>query len=317
MAEQGQGILAAGSLRAWAAAMAAALLTAGTAAAQDARAAPAVFPRPMPVPTLNFYGAPGAIDMPSGEMQPDGMFSVGLSYFGGNGRYTLTFQGLPWLSASFRYNSIENANIGGYSTYFDRGFDLRFRLLTETRRRPAVVLGLQDFVGTGIYAGEYIAATKTLAVPGLGSAARPGTLRLTGGLGWGRLGSYGSIGSPIGNRPAYNPNSTGGQVAYDQWFRGPVAPFAALEWRPTDRLGVKVEYSSDRYVTETVTSNVFERRSPFNFGVEYQATPGIRVGGYVLYGSQVGVNLAFTADPRRPPQKMVIPAPQPVAQRPP
>ncbi|MFC3119939.1 hypothetical protein ACFOHS_22825 [Jhaorihella thermophila] len=38
------------------------------------------------------------------------------------------------------------------------------------------------------------------------------------------MGSYRSIGS-IGSRPAFDPGSTGGQLSYDQWFRGPFAPF--------------------------------------------------------------------------------------------
>lgn len=274
-------------------------------------AAPTIaeFPRP----SLNFYGAPGLLDMPSGEAQPDGQINTDVSWFGGNGRYTLTFQGLPWISASFRYNSIANANIGGFSTYYDRGFDLRFRLMKETARRPAVTLGLQDFVGTGIYAAEYIAATKSFALPPNRLGAH-GRLKVTGGLGWGRLGSYGSVGG-FGDRPAYNPNSTGGQVAFDQWFRGPVAPFAGIEWLPNDKLGFKIEYSSDAYVTETQQSNVFERRSPINFGVEYQLNDAVRVGGYYLYGSEFGFNIQIQANPRQPATPVNISAPEPVLVR--
>ena len=54
-------------------------------------------------PTLNFYGSPGIIDMPSGEALPDRQFTVGISHFGGITRNTLTFQATPRISASFRY----------------------------------------------------------------------------------------------------------------------------------------------------------------------------------------------------------------------
>lgn len=264
-------------------------------------------------PSLNFYGVSGLIDMPTGEAQPDGELNIGVSWFGGVGRFSATFQALPWLSTSFRYNGIQNANIAGFETYYDRSFDVRFRLAEEGRYRPAIQLGLQDFVGTGIFSAEYLSATKTFRLPAsaLGSY---GTLKLTGGLGWGRLGTYGSIGS-LGNRPAFDVNSTGGQVAFNQWFRGPVAPFGGIEWRPNDKLGIKLEYSSDIYEVEAGSSRVFERRSPINFGIEYQVNPSLRVGGYYLYGSEIGVNLQVRANPRAPTTPLTLPAPQPVAVR--
>jgi hypothetical protein len=271
---------------------------------------------PLPPPSLNFYGVPGLLDMPSGEMLPDGQYTTGVSYFGGQARMTLTFQATPWMSASFRYNGItpRSGLMFGFPTYYDRGFDVRFRLLQESRYRPAVTLGLQDFVGTGIYASEYIVATKNIQTPAWGSA-HPGELKLTAGMGWGRLGSHGSLGS-TGNRPPYDPSGTGGQVAYNQWFRGPFAPFAGVEWQPNDRWGFKAEYSSDAYVTETQTVDVFDRKSSFNFGVEYQAAPRTRLGAYYLYGSEFGVTAQFQLNPYHPVTPMAVPAPQPLRHRP-
>lgn len=291
------------------------VLLAQAAAAQDG-AAPPSFERPMPPPSLSLYGVPGLMDMPSAEMLPDGTFSAGVGYFGGNGRYTLTFQATPWLSGSFRYNSIRNLNLFGYSTYYDRNFDLRFRLHRESRYWPEITLGLQDFVGTGLNAAEYVVATKRFPTPPIGRSPKGGELKLTAGLGWGRLGSYGSIGSPFGsNRPAFS-GGTGGQVAWDQWFKGPMAPFAGVEWRPNQRWGLKLEYSSDAYTLETGASSVFDRRSPFNFGVEYQAGKRTRLGAYYMYGSEFGVTLQIQLDPYDAVTPMRVPAPYPVAVRP-
>lgn len=268
--------------------------------------------RRLPQPSLNFYGVAGLIDMPSAETLPDGTFAVALSHFGGQSRYTLTFQALPWIAASFRYNGVQNLNLGGFSTYYDRGFDLRFRLLKERRRWPEVTLGLQDFVGTGIYAGEYIVATKGFDAPG----TLPGRLKLTAGLGWGRLGSNGSIGSPFGaNRPTFDVNSTGGQVAYDQWFRGPAAPFAGLEWQINDRFGLKVEYSSDAYTLEN-RQGVLTRRSAVNFGAEWQVANRTRLGAYYLYGTEVGVTAQIQLNPHVPITPLAAPAPRTIQSRP-
>lgn len=273
--------------------------------------------KPLPPTSLNLYGSPGLIDMPSAQMTYDGTLATTVGYFGGQLRTTLTFQALPWLSASFRYNGIRDLNLFGFSTYWDRNFDVRFRLMKESRYLPTVTLGLQDFAGTGAYAAEYIVATKTFATPPLGNAARGGKLKVTAGLGWGRLGSYGSIGSPFGeDRPTFVGGSTGGQLSFDQWFRGPMAPFGGIEWQPNERLGVKVEYSSDAYNLETRRSNVFERKSSLNFGVEYQATERTRLGAYYLYGSEIGLTAQIQLSPYRPATPMRVPAPQPIQPRP-
>lgn len=272
----------------------------------------------LPRTTLNFYGSPGLMDMPDASMLNDGVFATTLSYFGGTGRYTLTFQAFPWMSASFRYNSINDLNLFGFSTYYDRSFDVRFRLRRESRYFPELTLGLQDFAGTGLYSGEYIVATKRFEAPWLSwSDHRNGKLKLTAGLGWGRLGSSGALGSPFGARPAGFTGGTGGQIAYDTWFRGPMAPFAGIEWQPNDRWGFKVEYSSDAYDLETQTSNVFERKSRFNFGVEYQVSQRTRLGAYYMYGSEFGLTAQIQLNPHEPPTPMrVLPAPIPITPRP-
>ncbi len=258
-------------------------------------------------PTLNFSGVPGLIDMPSGQAAPDAEFSLSHSSFGGLSRTTLGFQLTPRLGGSFRYVAIKDWNFGGFATYYDRNFDLRFRVLDEGRILPSLSIGLQDFVGTGLYAAEYLAMTKTLTP----------RLRVTAGLGWGRLGTYNSIGAPFGPRPPINIGR-GGKPNTNQWFRGPAAPFAGVEWALSDRIGLKAEYSSDAYDVEARQRGVFRRRSPWNFGLEYQATPSLRFGAYYLYGTEVGVTASLAVDPKQRPRNQGIqgPAPLPIKQRP-
>lgn len=268
-------------------------------------------------PTLNFYGTTGLMDMPSGEAQPDALFNTSVSSFAGINRTTLTFQVLPRVSASFRYTGVGSWNdavpeadrvgVDSFDTYYDRSFDLRFQAFEEGRYMPAVTVGLQDFIGTGILSAEYIAATKHL-MP---------NLKVTAGLGWGRLGSYGSFGG-FGDRPAFDPSEDeGGNVNADQWFRGDMAGFAGVEWQPSDRLSLKVEYSSDDYALESEGRGIFDRKSPFNFGAEYEVTPGVRVGAYYMYGSELGLGLHFIMNPDdRATTGLVDSAPTPVRPRP-
>lgn len=269
-------------------------------------------------PSLNLYGATGLIDMPSGEAQPDAQLSVTSSHFGPISRTTLSFQITPRISASFRFLGIRDWNataacqpscttgVDQFDTYYDRSFDLRFQALDEGKYVPAVTIGLQDFAGTGVLSGEYVAATKTITP----------NVKVTAGLGWGRLGSKGSIGSPFGVRPPIDIGS-GGNFNYDQWFKGPASPFAGVEWQVNDRWTVKGEYSSDAYEEEAERRNTFERKSAFNFGVEYQPSEYYRLGAYYMYGSKLGVAGQFFINPKvRPSRGITERAPTPIAPRP-
>jgi hypothetical protein len=262
--------------------------------------------------SLNFGGMPGLMDMPSGEAAPDGQVSVTYSNFAGIGRTTIGFQFAPWLSGGFRYTGTRNWDDvipSDFSTYFDRSFDLRFRVLTEGEYRPAVTVGLNDFIGTGLQSAEFIAATKTFA---------EGRVRVTAGLGWGRLGSYGAIGAPFGSdRPVLADGDEGGDFSISQWFKGDMAPFAGVEWQIDDRWGLKVEYSSDAYTAEAEQRLIFDRKSPFNFGLEYQATEQIRVGAYYMYGTEIGIAAQVALRPDvRPTGGILDAAPNPVRVRP-
>lgn len=249
--------------------------------------------------SLNMYGATGLIDMPSAQVQPDGQLSISYSNFGPVSRTTLSFQLTPRASASFRFLGIRDWNdefcppdcngANAFDPYYDRSFDFRYQLFTEGAIRPAVLIGLQDFAGTGILSGEYLVATKTLS-PGV---------KVTAGLGWGRLGSYGELFS-IGDRPPIDIGF-GGRFNIGTWFRGPAAPFGGIEWQVNDRWGVKLEYSSDAYTEEAEVRKTFERKSPLNFGVEYSPNPAARFGAYYMYGSTFGVTAQLTLDPKTRP----------------
>lgn len=269
-------------------------------------------------PSLNMYGATGLIDMPSGEAQPDGQLSVTSSHFGPISRNTLSFQITPRLSASFRFLGVRDWNktaacqpscltgIDQFDVYYDRSFDLRFKVLNESKYLPAITIGLQDFAGTGLLSGEYIAATKAITPD----------LKLTAGLGWGRLASSGSIGAPFGARPPINIGF-GGNFNVKQWFRGEAAPFGGVEWRFNEQWTLKGEYSSDAYTDEAATRSTFKRKSDFNFGVEYQPNESYRLGAYYMYGSKVGLAGQVFINPKKRPSGGILDrAPTPVKPRP-
>ncbi|GAA6201279.1 YjbH domain-containing protein [Aquicoccus sp. SU-CL01552] len=246
----------------------------------------------------NTYGYPGLIDMPSAVSRPDAELAITSSHFQNQTRNTLTFQITPRLSGSFRYAQLYDIrpNPGGaVAPYrFDRSFSLHYRLMDEEGWQPAVAVGLNDFLGTGLYSSEYVVATKTLA-PGL---------RLTGGMGWGRLATHGGFQNPLSiigdsfkNRPP-RTSGMGGEVEWSNWFRGDAALFGGVEWQATDNLSFALEYSSDAYPNED--GSAFNRRSPVNFGVAYRFNPSITLGVNYLYGSELGFQLTLATNPKHP-----------------
>lgn len=261
--------------------------------------------------SLNFYGVPGLIDMPSGQSMSDADLGITVAGDGSFHRATLSFQITPRLLGSFRYSRILDFDAAVDEDRYDRSFDLQYRLLDEGRIRPSVVIGLQDFIGSSIYAGEYIVASKTLGQ----------NVTVTGGLGWGRYGTYNGFSNPLGgisdsfkSRPTDFDPVRGQQVLANKWFRGDVAPFGGVAWRtPINNLTLKAEYSSDGYIPET-NRGLFERKSPLNFGAEYQYK-STQFGLYYRYGSEVGLRVSTTLNPNRPLEAGKTTPPLPVKRR--
>lgn len=259
--------------------------------------------------SLGFYGLPGLVEMPTAHSMQDADFAVTLAHFAGQTRGTLAFQITPRLTGSFRYSHIPDYPLRGLDRY-DRSLDLHFRFMDEDGWRPSMAVGLRDLGGTGIYASEYIVATKSLG----------SKVDVTAGIGWGRMATHGSFDNPFsvfGDRfdTREAPDPLGGTPGFGQWFRGPAAFFGGVEYRPTDRLTFSAEYSSDAYPDEQALG-IVDVRSPFNFGAKYEWRPGATVGLHYLYGSEVGITANFVLNPKNPPSGGDRgPAPIPVSVR--
>jgi len=266
---------------------------------------------------LNGRGLPGGIDTPSAEMLPDATLGATLSYSDLARRNTLVFQILPRLTTSLsygRFDSLEESR--GY--VWDRSFDLRYQFLDEDPDgwRPAMAIGLQDFMGTGFYSAEYIVATKSI---------NP-RLRVSAGLGWGRLAQSGGIGSPFGDRPGPDEEE-GGKPNIDTWFKGEMAPFINATWQATDKLALTAEYSGDDYACETGDADTCERdvwlsdhdklKNNINLGASYNFGENYQISGYLLGAQTLGVQFSVAMGPNQAPFPSGIEkAPAPVRPRP-
>ncbi len=244
--------------------------------------------------SVSTYGTPGLLEIPTAEMFDDGALVFTAAGLRNSGRGTMTFQMLPWVHGSFRYAVIDRLD-GPDTTRYDRSFDIHFRLREESRHSPAIVMGLRDFGGTGVYAAEYFVATKTIQ----------DRLKLTGGIGWGRMAGRGAFSNPLGvfgsrfdTRPPPNSNGQGGELEFGNWFRGDAALFGGASWQYNDRLTFLAEYSPDLYSQEAVNDS-FRVRSPINVGVQYRFDNGTQLTTSYLYGSTLGLTLSYFVDPRK------------------
>ncbi|WP_217520154.1 YjbH domain-containing protein [Roseicyclus elongatus] len=247
------------------------------------------------MPTLNYYGLPGLVDMPSANVLPDADLAFTGSYIDGTVRGTLAFQVLPSLTATFRYAGTPDFQPGSSAIsepyFLDRSFDLHWQVIEEESWWPSLAVGIRDIAGTGIYGGEYIVATRHFG-------ARD-QLAVTAGLGFGRLGGRDAFDNPfgLGDRPARDVGE-GGTVNVDQFFRGDAAFFGGIEYQATDRLRLQLEYSSDLY-REEVADGVITIESPINVGATYDLGDWGQIGAHYLYGTTVGLTYSIATSPRR------------------
>ena len=240
----------------------------------------------------NTYGVSGLLDMPVATSREDAELAFTTSYMSGIARVSLSFQISDRLSGTFRYSILDKLPVTG-SRPNDRSLSLHYRLVDEGDYMPAIAVGMNDIVGTGLFSGEYVVGTKTITP----------RLRGTLGLGWGRLAGVGGFSNPLGKindrfdtRPGWSGGS-GGTLEAKSWFRGEAAFFGGIEWQASERLRLIAEYSSDAYPDR---SYVFiDRKSQLNFGLAWRASENLTVNASYLYGSELGLQFSYTMNPKR------------------
>jgi len=237
------------------------------------------------VPTLSQYGGVGLLDTRTARVLPDGYLAVTGSIKNPDDRIGFTFQPFPWLETTFRWsNNYAIRPEAGAGQGADRAFDLKIRLTQESQYIPEFAIGLQDFLGTGVYSGEYIVGSK-----------RIGRFDFSLGLGWGRLGSRGTLKNPIGGTRE-NDVGLGGKFTWD-YFQGPdLGVFGGFEYQPRiHNLKIQVEYSSDSYKEELRASGK-DYGFPLNIGLSYRPWSGVDFGLSLMHGNQIGVRLSLFTD---------------------
>lgn len=224
--------------------------------------------------------------MPTARFSADGELGFTGSSMRAQDRYTALFQALPWLEAAFRYSRVDSFT--PHFDLYDRSLSFKIRLSRDTGIWPALAVGVQDILGTGVFGAEYLVATK-----------RVGPVDLTLGMGWRRFGGLATFENPFGLifksfKTTPTDFGLGGTPSLNKFFHGPnVGLFGGIVWRtPIDRLSLILEASGDRYEQQRATGAI-NYRTPFNFGLSYEPLDGFQIGVSYLYGSQLGLRATF------------------------
>lgn len=239
---------------------------------------------PLIARNMSTYGMPGGIDTPTAETLPEGTLGATVSYSDYALRNNVFFQLLPQLTANLRYSRVDGINDYRNDGYiWDRSFDLRYQLVDEQGWRPAVAIGLQDFLGTGVYSGEYIVATRQVTP----------AVRASIGLGWGTL---------AGRPRVIDADDLGGTANTGDWFSGSARPFASVAWAVNDRLTVMAEYSNDIYQATYSDGNFGQQGGTepgrLNFGASYKVGQNYEFGLYTIGNESIGASFTVALNPR-------------------
>jgi membrane-associated phospholipid phosphatase len=207
--------------------------------------------------------------MPSAWVEADGTFTTGYGYDRPYGSLWVSSTILPWLQFTGRYVAINGipgfTNVPGqygsaYGRYKDKVVDAKVQLFTEDGWRPAIAVGATDLLGTELFKGQYIVASKTFgparnieASIGYGNKRPDG---LFAGLRWGPLALPGWAVVAEYDANDYKKDFRAEKTAAGQREKGPAV---GLEYR-WGWLGAQVARHRDHFSANAYVSIPFAER---------------------------------------------------------
>jgi hypothetical protein len=257
---------------------------------------------------VNDFGVGGILDISSARMPEEGTLTTTYSRKDVADIYAVGYQILPRVEASFRYTIFNArkfspipgtecvANADYCDGLRDRSFEVKVKLFEESEHLPQVSIGARDILGTGAWSGEYLVASKRVGA----------NLDLTAGVGWGRFSERAVATNPltrISSKFAVRDTDfgLGGTFSWKSFFRGPdIGAFGGVRYSiPEWRTDLVAAYNSDSYARERAFGTIKDA-SPVSFGVEWEATPGVRLGVSWQQGNQLAFKISASLDTRQP-----------------
>jgi hypothetical protein len=219
--------------------------------------------------TPGVQGQSGYINMPSATVENDSVLSVGYGYDRPYGSFWVTSTLLPFLQVTGRYVSINGipgfTNEAGqygseYGRYKDKVIDGKLQLIKESSWFPSLAVGATDVLGTELFKGHYVVATKSFgsarnveASIGYGKKRPEGVF---GGIRWGSLSVPGLAVVAEYDANDYSQDFRADQTAAGQRRNGMAV---GLEYR-WGWLGAQVARHRDHFSANAYVSIPFSER---------------------------------------------------------
>ena len=249
-------------------------------------------------PSFSNYGTTGLIQMPSARFYEEGSIGFTWSHLDPYLRGSVIAYPFNWFEASYQYTDVNNwlyseySDFSGSQSYKDKSFDVKLRLLKESRYMPSVAVGFRDLGGTALFASEYLVASKFI-----------GNVDFTVGMGWGVM-SNNSISNPLSSINSRfdsrvinssTGNTQGGEFNIDSFFAGANAGlFAGMEvFVPRAKgLRLKFEYDANDYTKEGYLP--VSQSSDFNFNVTFPLSKNFQVKLGYIRGNTLNFGFSYT-----------------------
>lgn len=248
-------------------------------------------------PSFSNWGTAGLLNMPSARLQEPGTIALSFASHEPYSRLAGVAYPFEWMEAIYQYTDISDRlysevfAFSGNQTFKDKGFDVKFRLLKESRFIPQISLGFKDIAGTSLFSSEYLVASKYYK-----------NIDFSVGMGWGTM-SNNRISNPFGriadrfstDRGAFTGEADkGGTFSTSSYFRNEkVGLFGGAEiFLPQIKgLRIKVEYDSTNFDLEGNKKQELDSR--VNFGLVYTVNKNFSIFGGRVRGNTLQFGFSF------------------------
>ena len=234
------------------------------------------------------WGGTGLMEIPTARVMKENRYRVGFAQVHPYRYYYLALSPIKGLEIDGRITEIRGvpALTAAYGNYKDKALDVKYQFIEEGKYSPAITLGIMDPQGTRLYPSQFIVASKQIY-----------PFDFTLGFGNGRFGKR-SLPSSDETFKAEMFSSTKSWLKDSQFFWG-------LQFAPSDKYALMVEYSPIRYHKQTsdpAQAKYFQQPVPskFNYGLRWKPLQWTEIDMSYQRGNQVGFSVAVAFDIGQP-----------------